>query len=528
MAGNLGDNSGRAHSDDELLQHNQASLQELQTVLRLSAGEFSLTLATCSYHRLRHLVNQRLAQAGLATVMQLPRDFANLRETIHCQLQGQTPPALLVVGLDYLTEPQRRAVLQGANLSRDGFRQHFPFPVVLWMNRRVQQQFARYAPDFRSFSPSAIPFTLPSGELVHALKAGTDQLFANILARGGDRELNTSSIRLMGSDALRSELEFALQDLVAHDVVPDPSLQASLDFLQGREAHSQLEMATAQTRYERSLAFWQAQVEAGQSVESLDPAEESEPLTAADKRAVLWLHLGLWWRSNAVVQRVTYSSSLRQARQYFEQLIAHFRDRDQTLHLARFIHVLAEVLQKQRDWETLAAIANEGVRLHQETQDPIRLARDHGFLAEVALIKEDWLTAQSEAQQALTILADADTQPADEPADEELTNALAIAKSFQRGWYRFLLGEAQMHLTDPAAAIQYLEAARWETDPEVDLTLHLKVLNELIHHYFELGDYGAAFDVKQDRRRVEYRYSLRAFIGAGAVQPHQRPSPAKQ
>ena len=536
MAGNLGDNSGRAHSDDELLQHNQASLQELQTVLRLSAGEFSLTLATCSYHRLRHLVNQQLAQAGLATVMQLPRDFANLRETIHCQLQGQTPPALLVVGLDYLTEPQRRAVLQGANLSRDGFRQHFPFPVVLWMNRQVQQQFARYAPDFRSFSPSAIPFTLPSGELVHALKAGTDQLFANILARGGDRELNTSSIRLMGSDALRSELEFALQDLVAHDVVPDPSLQASLDFLQGREAHSQLEMATAQTLYERSLAFWQAQIEAEESATPLDPTEAPEPLTAADKRAVLWLHLGLWWRSNAVVQRVTYTASLRQARRYFEQLVTHFRDRDQTLHLARFIHVLAEVLQKQRDWETLAAIANEGVRLHQETQDPVRLARDHGFLAEVALIKEDWLTAQSEAQQALDILEAAQTALDDSravdhaaaPAAVDLANALAIAASFQRGWYRFLLGEARMHLADPEAALQYLEAARRETDPEVDLTLHLKVLNELIDHYFAMGAYGAAFEIKQKRRQVEYRYSLRAFIGAGAVQPHQRPSPAKQ
>ncbi|MEM7648513.1 MAG: AAA family ATPase [Cyanobacteria bacterium P01_A01_bin.70] len=536
MAGNLGDNSGRAHSDDELLQHNQASLQELQTVLRLSAGEFSLTLATCNYHRLRHLVNQQLAPAGLATVMQLPRDFTNLRETIHGQLQGQTPAALLVVGLDYLSEPQQRAVLQGANLSRDGFRQQFPFPLVLWMNRRVQQQFARYAPDFRSFSPSAIPFTLPAGELVHALKAGTDQLFLNILARGGDRELNTSSIRLMGSDALRSELEFALQDLVAHDVVPDPSLQASLDFLQGREAHSQLEMATAQMLYERSLAFWQAQVEVEESATPLDPTEAPEPLTAADKRAVLWLHLGLWWRSNAVVQRVTYTASLRQARRYFEQLVTHFRDRDQTLHLARFIHVLAEVLQKQRDWETLAAIANEGVRLHQETQDPVRLARDHGFLAEVALIKEDWLTAQSEAQQALDILEAAqtaldDSRAADHaaaPADVDLANALAIAASFQRGWYRFLLGEARMHLADPEAALQYLEAARRETDPEVDLTLHLKVLNELIDHYFVMGAYGAAFEIKQKRRQVEYRYSLRAFIGAGAVQPHQRPSPAKQ
>ena len=227
---------------------------------------------------------------------------------------------------------------------------------------------------FAVFSPSAIHFKLPPEELWFSLKAGTDQLFFNILERGGDRELTSTSIRLHASDALRSELEFAIQDLVAADVVPDPSLQASLDFLQGREAHSRLEMVTARERYESSLAFWTAQVAA-----EVGAAAAADTLTAADKRAVLWLHVGLWWRSNAVVQRVLYDTSLRQARHYFEQLLAHFRDRHQTVHLARFIHVLAEVLQKQRDWEALAALANEGIRLHQATDDPVRLARDHGF-----------------------------------------------------------------------------------------------------------------------------------------------------
>ncbi|MEM9768092.1 MAG: hypothetical protein AAF892_09460, partial [Cyanobacteria bacterium P01_D01_bin.71] len=507
----------RAYSDAELLQYNQAKLAELRNTLQFSRGEFSLIAAACDYHRLRHLVNQDLVNAGLAEVMQLPRQFPNLREIIQQSVAGQPPAALLIVGLDYLTTADLRAVLRATNMGRDDFRQQFPFPIVLWMNRKVKQQFAHFAPDFRSFSPAAIHFTLPAEELWYSLKAGTDQLFNNILQRGGDRELSTLSIRLIGSDALRSELEFAIQDLAAQNVIPDPYLQASLDFLQGREAHSRLEMEAARERYERSLAFWQSQAE---SASSTDPADA---LTTADRRAVLWLHLGLWWRSYAVVQRVTYDSSLRQARQYFEQLVEHFRERDQTLHLARFIHALAEVLQKQRDWSTLATLANEGVRLHQETQDAVRLARDRGFLAEVALIKEDWLTAQDEAKQALKILATAeDAVAAGDNDDMELSQALKVAKSFQRGWYRFLLGEAQMHLGDAPTAIQYLEAARWETDPEVDLTLHLRVLNNLIDHYFDLGDYWEAFSVKQDRRQVEYRYNLRAFIGAGAVQPHRR------
>lgn len=520
MAKHLGHQAARAYSDEELLHHNQAQLAELQTFLQLSGSEFSLAVATCNYSRLRTLVNQALEDAGFAAIVQLPKQFMSLRATLHQQLADTTPKALLVVGLDYLTAADLKQVLQGANRVRDGFRQEFPLPIVLWMNQRVQQQFAHYAPDFRSFSPSAIHFTLPPAELWHALKAGTNQLFFSILERGGDRELTTTSIRLIGSDALRSELEFAIQDLITYDIVPDPSLQASLDFLRGREAHSQLEMEQARTLYERSLDFWASQAEAETAADMAD-----EPLTAADKSAVLWLHLGLWWRSNAVVQRVLYDTSLRQARQYFEQLLEHFRDRQQTVHLARFIHVLAEVLQKQRDWAALATLANEGIRLHQETVDPVRLARDHGFLAEVALGKEDWLTAQAEADLALSILNTAQADLAATPEDIDLANALEIATSFQRGWYRFLKGEAQMHLGDPETAIEYLEAARWETDPEVDLTLHLKVLEELIHHYFELGHYLAAFDVKQERRRVEYRYNLRAFIGAGAVQPHQRTTP---
>ncbi|MGF1459770.1 MAG: hypothetical protein ACFBSG_12175 [Leptolyngbyaceae cyanobacterium] len=519
MDGDVENTIGRSHSDAELLHYNQAKLAELRNTLEISRGEFWLVAVACDYHRLRNLINQNVVDAGLAAVMQNPRQYTNLRETNQQSMTVPDPPALSIVGLDYLTVADLQAVLRATNMGRDDFRQQFPFPIVLWMNRRVQQQFVQYATDFRSFSSAAISFELPPGELIYSLRAGTQQLFLTILARGGDREPSTTSIRLIGSDALRSELEFAIQDLAAQHLEPDPSLQAGLDFLQGREAHSRLEMERARAQYESSLAFWQAQI-AAYDVSDL---ENNHELTNFDRRAVLWLHLGLWWRSYAVIQRVTYNNSLRQARQYFEQLIGYFRDQEQTVHLARFIHVLAEVIQKQHDWSALESLANEGIRLHQETHDPIRLARDRGFLAEVALIREDWLTALNEAEQALTILQTAEHIDDEGLAsDIELTNALEIAKSFQRGWYRFLKGEAQMHLTNPQAAIQYLEAAREETDPDVDLTLHLRVLEELIHHYFELGDYGKAFKIKQERRRVEYRYSLRAFIGAGAVQPHHR------
>lgn len=515
------------HPDAELLQHNQTSLNELQTVLRREAGEFSLTIAACNYHRLRNIVVAHFVQSNQAHVLRLPPNITSLVDTIHDHLGGSAPPSLMVTGLGLLKETELMAVLKGANLSRDEFRKHFSFPIVLWMNERVRQQFIRYAPDLRSFGPSAIAFRLPPEELVYALHAGTNQFFFNSLEREGDRNLTTTTIRLKGSDALRSEVEFAIQDLIASGITPDPDLDASLDFLRGREAHSRLEMETARDCYERSVAYWQAQVEADVFSESYTNTP-IPTLPPADKRAVLWLHLGLWWRNYAVLQRGTYPAALRQARQYFEQLLQYFREEDQYPRLAHFIHVLAEVLQKQRDWEKLEDLAVEGITLHRETNDTIRLARDHGFLAEVALIREDWLTAQSEATQALDLLKAAQNTLKDNPEEIDLANALDIANSFQRGWYRFLLGKAQMQLAEPEEAIQYLEAARWETDPEFDLTLHRQVLEELIHQQFELGNYWDAFDVKQELRQVEYRYNLRAFIGAGTVKPHQRTAVAKR
>lgn len=514
----------RAYTDSELLQHNQAGLDELQRVLQREAGGFSLTLAACNYNRLRHLMVDHFVP-DRARVLRLLPNVTSLVDAIQAEMGDTVPSALMVTGFELLPMPALMGVLKGANLSRDEFRKDFPFPIVLWMTEAVRQQFTRYAPDFKSFSPSAIAFTLPAGELLYALHAGTNQLFFNILERGGDRDLTTHSIRLKGNHTLRNEVELAIHDLTAIGHTPDPDLTASLDLLRGREAHSRIAMDTARACYERSLVHWQHEVES--NAVPAEPVTDSL-VTPADKQAVLWLHLGLWWRSYAMLQRATYPESLKRSRRYFEQLLQYFRQEDQLARLACFIQGLGEILQKQRDWEALEKLAIEGINLHRETEDPVRLARNHGFLAEVALIREDWLTAQSEATQALDLLKQAQDSLDAHPEDIDLANALEIAQSFQRGWYRFLLGQAQIRLADPATAIQYLEAARWETDPEFDLTLHRQVLNDLIHHYFAQGRYWEAFDVKQELQQVEYRYNLRAFIGAGAVQPHQRTASTKR
>ncbi|NEQ32779.1 MAG: hypothetical protein F6K04_17535, partial [Leptolyngbya sp. SIO4C5] len=341
-------------------------------------------------------------------------------------------------------------------------------------------------------------------------------------------QINGTSGYEESDSQLSSELEFALNDLATAGRTLDPVLQACLDLVRGREAHAQLEMEAARSRYERSLQFWQEKK--GESREDQENSNSerqvakeaesgSEPalLTAyCDRAAVLLFYLGIWWRSYGVLQRSAYEAALGQARHYFEQCLAIFRQQGQSQRLAQFIHALAEVLQKQGDWLELSAVVAEALPLHQQAQDWIRLARDRGYLSEIALRQGDWTTAQAEAQRALDLVAQVESV---EKADRG--SALAIAQKFQKGWYHFLLGEAMMHTAAPEKAIAHLETARAQSDPNLDLMLYLQILNELIHHYFEQGQYLAAFQIKQGLRKTEYQFNLRAFVGASAVQPHQ-------
>jgi hypothetical protein len=205
---------------------------------------------------LRNTVIEQFVSTGQAAAVRLPRKIPSLLGAIQAQLQGQVPPALMVVGLELMDNLP--GILDGANLSRDELRKALPCPWVIWGNETVHQAIARHAPDLRSFSPAAIVFTLPASDLSHALQQGTDQLFLNILEYEGDRDLaSTTTIHLQGSPLLRSELEFATADLAAQGWQPDADLKASLDLLQGRDAHSRLEMDAARQHYEASLAHWQ-------------------------------------------------------------------------------------------------------------------------------------------------------------------------------------------------------------------------------------------------------------------------------
>jgi hypothetical protein len=71
----------------------------------------------------------------------------------------------------------------------------------------------------------------------------------------------------------------------------------------------------------------------------------------------------------------------------------------------------------------------------------------------------------------------------------------------------------------PETAIDLLESARTHTDPKTDLFLYRNILQTLQQEYYQQKNYRAAYEIKLKQRQVETRFRLRAFLGAGEIQP---------
>ena len=132
---------------------------------------------------------------------------------------------------------------------------------------------------------------------------------------------------------------------------------------------------------------------------------------------------------------------------------------------------------------------------------PHHLAQDYGFLAEVELQQSEWEKALEFANQAL-----AAESKAAEPSPQH------------RARYLLLLARAQAGLGQWRLAIDNLENARSQSNPEYDYQLDLRILKTLWEFHFQQGHYQDAFAIKQERRAIEAIFGLRAFIGAGRLQ----------
>ncbi len=432
-----------------------AILNRLLRSISLSAGEFALLLAWCNSAVVRDQVVAELRShlgAGLYLWQATPEVGAiNLVDVLELAPQGTQ--VACVTGLE--TSPHLHDILAIANNAREEFRSRFHFPLVLWVTDEVEAQLRRRSPDLASWAAPPFGFALDQTELQAILAQAT----ADIVDRAFSQSCHQNA---------ESDLSGVWQEWQRSGASLSPEMEARIALLLGIEAGSD---AAARASLEQCLAL-------------VNPGA----LAAAAQ-----YRLGRWWQQHGKQQRAEFLADCDRAREHLQQAWQDPAGQHPNVALALGTVLLELALPEVQDsarWQAVAEFAE------QVALDPSLAA---GLRAEVALVQQDYPTAQRAAEQAI--------QFGDRPRE---------------GWYRLSLGRSRLGMNQASTAIAPLEQAKATTPPEVDPDLHIRILRSLHQAYTAAGQYRQAFAVKCDRQGVEAQYGFRAFIGAGRLRPQRQ------
>ncbi len=489
---------------------NQRSLQRLIRAIELSKGQFALILVRCNYRHLREgmLENLRAVTKGLyLRELFLEPSTTVLHTTIVRELYldhpavatDSLPSAVTVFGLDanlFLED-----LLTGINQARDIYAATFPFPVVLWLTDEVATSLSRLAPDFKSWAATTIKFEMEQADLIDLVQQQTENLFSQILAAGADKFLSNAALNLAPSSQHRREIESARNDLLRlYGVKLAPKLEASLEFVLGRDGYANDEIDHALNHFHRSLEIWQHEVRREDNFP--DNQQLNSPVV---RKAIVLFNLGLCYRRMADLHPGKSHSHWQKALLWFKQCVAVLQTARQADLVAKFIVPACEMLQRLEVWEELEQLVQVGLKLHEQRQQKAQIAQDYGFLATVAAAKSDWLQVYELTNKAIS-----------------LAEGAADVSRQQESRYLLLLGRAQRHLGEWEEAVNNLEWARVVCELQYEPSLYLEIVEELRSlYFFERHNYLEAFRLKQEKIQIEHQYGFRAFIGANQLQPQR-------
>ncbi len=127
--------------------YNERSFSTLIRALRLSQGYFSFVLVHCNSLALRQEILDRLQATGAQKPQPLflPKSATTVYTTIAAFVDGEQPPALMILGLESVESINR--LLVSTNLLCSEFSNKFSFPVVFWVTDELLRKIIRTAPD---------------------------------------------------------------------------------------------------------------------------------------------------------------------------------------------------------------------------------------------------------------------------------------------------------------------------------------------------------------------------------------------
>ncbi|MGB7377194.1 MAG: hypothetical protein WA959_11615 [Rivularia sp. (in: cyanobacteria)] len=551
---------GRTQQSD-LVAANASALRSLTRAISLSNGKFSLALVCCNYQVLQEQILQHLQDnLGKNYLLQkvcLPPHVRSLYSTIrvkrdNSQISENLPKiALMVLGLESVDALDD--LLSTINHVRDEFRKQHPFPMVLWVNEEVLRKLRRLAPDFASWAATPIKFEMTTVQLRLFLQQETDSLFSTVLNIATAREKEPQIIKdnRCGKNCLakskknsseqycqcnleqiwqhKNELHHAIKDLQTRGINLTPELEASLQFVFGLDEYVKdcIEKAINHLRnsYQLTVNSEQSKVIGYRKKNKTEKIIISTPSPHSPSphlihQGVILLYLGLCFHRLAERDRGEQDGNWQSAVSYFQQCLQVFELAERPVLVAQFIGQLCEVLQQLQDWNQLRIVAHKSLELHQLHGSYTQLACDCGYLADVALQESQWKQASKYAQASLFYLAEAKNKhkahQALFPLLLEQIYQLVLVKALQ------LLGDekiAQQHLNN---ASKKLSIALENSDYRYDAHRYIRLLRRLRWLYYESGKYLEAFFIRRERRSVEQQYGLRAFIGAGRLEPQRQ------
>ncbi|MBW4644006.1 MAG: ribosome assembly protein 4 [Goleter apudmare HA4340-LM2] len=463
------------------------SLQQLAWAIEASVGQFKLILARCNYVNLRDRLVEQLQEICQVkiSILHLKESNRTLYTAIREEFEEELPACLAVLGLESVSNLAQ--MLTSANQVREEFRKHFTFPLVLWIDDQVYKQLMQVAPDLESWAITR-NFAISQPELLDFIIQTANQWFSD--------HLNLSLQRYI---KLETELESAQQDLISNGWDKNLEVKADLESLLGAIKQVNNKKDAALEHYQKSLQLWQQVNNIEWRVKILGEMAYCYYLKAFNNQD----------QSHADWQSTWH---------YVEEYIIFLTQVESPDLIAKSIVKLGEILSDLQKWEPLKNFAEKALAVHQANNQPKELARDYGFLAEVALAQENWLEANQFVQQALAISS---TTPHLQSLNvseflSELPEKLFNSRDLSLYW--FILGRSQKHLGQIQEAVQSLEAAKEIGKPQENVTFYLEILDFLQQLYFEQREYLKAYEIKQQRRSIEQRFGLRAFIGAGRLE----------
>ncbi len=492
---------------------NQHSLQRLIRAIALSNGQFSLILVRCNYTELCKQVldniRSQTRDVNLREVYLSPSTAA-LHSTIVSELfldipavkTDSFPTAVMVFGLESVTNLED--LLSGINQARDIYADTFTFPIVLWLKDEVGTSLSRFAPDFKSWAATTIKFEMAAPDLVRLIQQKTQSLFDKVIDAGAQKFLSNAALLLDPKSQQRREIESARNDLFRlYDIKLEPILEASLEFVLGRDNYVNDNIDEALLHYQRSLELWEQEIKTNSPHPPRTPSPL--PILSLTRQAVVMFHLGLCYRRLADLQPAANISFWQNALNWFRQCLDIFETTGQKDLSAKFIFPACEMLQRLQQWDDLSQLASHSLQLHQSSGNKILVAQDYGFLCVVAASKSDWLQAHELANIALSIA-------------EEVPE---VSRQ-QESWYLLLLGRTLRNLGEWDEAVNTLEWAKVVCEAQYEPSLYLEIVEELRSLYFcERHDYLEAFKLKREKIQIEHQYGFRAFIGASQLQPQR-------